>query len=297
MLALLASYFVIFYFLIPSRIFRIAGLFLDLKKFRRTQIEEITFAFLFASLPFCLAAIAIFVLQVRGSGFAFASWRDYREFFEAAYSEKLFGDDSSRFWRALPDVFWSQLGFLLPYYGFCFLEMLLFVALVSKWGDWHERFPRYKTVVGKFLGNISQWDMILTAFNSPHKEHRITVADVLVVDDHLYQGVVRAHFLDNDGELSGLFLVSPYRFNRRAYTAAKEKAATTRPEEFWVPIPGEILYIPKDKILNLNLWYPPDTIVLPGSASPALNSAAATTQLANEGLPYTVIPVDEETPH
>jgi hypothetical protein len=55
-IALLASYFVVAYLLVPRAIFRLSSVFIPLKRFQRTRTEEITFAVLVALLPFVLAS-------------------------------------------------------------------------------------------------------------------------------------------------------------------------------------------------------------------------------------------------
>jgi hypothetical protein len=227
-------------------------------------------------------------------GFAFVSWRHYQEILEAAYSEELFRKSLPQFWSSLSEVFAAQCLFLFVYYILCFGEVFLFIRLVKKWGDWHGRYRCYKWLAEMLLRNISEWDMLLTPFNLPRTENRIVVSDVLTVEDHLYQGVVKDYYLNNDGELTGIFLKSPYRFNRRAYTAKKQVDESVKSEDFWVRVPGDNLYVPKEKILNLNVWYPPEGAVkLPGSATADTESAAATMQLAKEGLQYTVVPAEQ----
>jgi len=293
MLALLASYFVIFYFLVPSRIFRFSAFFLKLKRFQRTQTEEITFAFLFAILPFAFAALTSFSLEAL-FGYGFASWRHYQDILEAAYSEELFRNHLPRFWSSLSIVVVAQILFLMAFYIFCFVEVFIFIGLVKKWGDWREQHPRYKWFADKLLRNISEWDMLLTPFNFPRRENRIVVSDVLTVEDHLYQGIVKEYYLSTDGELTGIFLKSPYRFNHGDYKAKKEVDPSVKKKGFWIRIPGENLYLPKDKILNLNVWYPPEgAVTLPGSATAETEGVAATMQLTSEGYKYKVVLVDK----
>ena len=292
MLALLASYFVVFFFLVPSRIFHISALFLKLKKFQRTRTEEITSAFLFAIVPFCLAAFGSLILEARG--FPSVSWRHYQEIFEAAYSEELFRNSRPLFWSFLSNVVVAQSLFLSAYYFFCLGEVGVFVGLVKKWGDWHERYRSYTWLAEKLLRNISEWDILLTPFNFPHNENRIVVSDVLTAEDHLYQGIIKDYYLSTEGELTGIFLKPAYRFNRKGYTAKKQLDPSIKSQDFWVRVPGDNLYIPKDKILNLNVWYPPeDAVKLPGSATAETESAAATMQLTKEGLQYKVVPADK----
>jgi len=111
--------------------------------------------------------------------------------------------------------------------------------------------------------------------------------DVLTAEDHLYQGFVGDYFLGTDGELSGLLLSRPRRFDRLGYLASKTGDRSTKAEAFWKEIPGENLYLPRDKILSLNLRYPLEDESAAGTA------AAATEQLGHEGLQLLVEPVDD----
>jgi hypothetical protein len=74
------------------------------------------------------------------------------------------------------------------------------------------------------------------------------------VNDLLYQGRVSEHFL-SAGELSGIILQAPRRFNRQSYLEDKAKGEKPDKEKYWVPIPSELMYLFADKILNLNLTY------------------------------------------
>lgn len=83
-------------------------------------------------------------------------------------------------------------------------------------------------------------------------------ADVLMVDNTLYSGEVADHFVNKDGDLSGLFLRDPRRFDRIRYLREKETWGTTRSTmKFWSSIPSAKLYLIAEKILNLNLNYEP----------------------------------------
>jgi len=111
------------------------------------------------------------------------------------------------------------------------------------------------------LPHISQWYVLLTPFTFPDRR-TVVKADVLMTDDTLYSGDVIDHFLDKDGNLSGLFLANPARFDRRRYLKEKDTWGTTRPTAtYWRPIPSAKLYLLADKIVNLNLNYEPPTAI------------------------------------
>lgn len=98
---------------------------------------------------------------------------------------------------------------------------------------------------------ISHWYPLLTTSNVvPTIE-----ADVLCSNDILYQGIVSEHFLKEGGELSGIILREPRRFNRDAYKSERDKGSNPNKNDFWVPIPSQHLYFFFDKIVNMNLRY------------------------------------------
>ena len=135
---------------------------------------------------------------------------------------------------------------------------------------------------------------MLTTVNFPPKPARSVAADLLTAEDHLYQGIIGDYFLDPDGELSGILLTVPRRFDRTGYLAAKEKNPSTTASQFWKEIPGYNLYLPRDKILSLNLRYPlkeAEAAKTPASA----NAAAATLELAEAGLTLRIEPDENPT--
>jgi hypothetical protein len=71
----------------------------------------------------------------------------------------------------------------------------------------------------------------------------------------LYKGHVADFFLDKEGELSGIFLEYPLRFDRVGFISDKEKGQAKDTDSYWKKIPSNNLYIPNDKIANLNVRY------------------------------------------
>ena len=115
--------------------------------------------------------------------------------------------------------------------------------------------------------------------------HRVAV-DVLTAEDHLYDGYVGDYFLDTNGELSGLLLTEPRRFDRQGYLEAKRNDSTANAVSFWRTIPGRNMYVPRDKILNMNLRYPK-----PDETGKTL-AERANRQLAQAGLQLELVPED-----
>jgi hypothetical protein len=94
-----------------------------------------------------------------------------------------------------------------------------------------------------------------------------------------------------DGELSGILLAKPLRFDRAGYLRAKKKDEKTSPAEFWKDIPGENLYLPRSKIISLNVSYPP--IEKQAETPAAIEAEAATKELADSGIELQVIEPEE----
>jgi hypothetical protein len=63
-------------------------------------------------------------------------------------------------------------------------------------------------------------------------------------------------FLDKEGQLSGVFLEYPWRFDRQGLLRDIGKG-TAKPDadSYWKKIPSNNLYISNEKIINLNVRY------------------------------------------
>jgi len=150
---------------------------------------------------------------------------------------------------------WRQSRFLFWY----FVSVVAFASLAgwlsTKYGRWN-RFPIFRWFADVYLvRHISQWHPLLTSFVFPDPS-TVVKADILMTDGTLYAGEVAAHFVDKDGNLSGLFLVRPKRFDRPALLKEREKWGSNRSAaQFWRPIPSAKIYLFGDKIINLNLNY------------------------------------------
>jgi hypothetical protein len=251
MVALIISYFLIAYLLAPRALFRWASVFIPLK-FQRTRSEEIAFAIWISVLPLVVAIGIDLVSCGRPSA------RPYEQVFAASYSEAIFERNQKEFWTALYDVVLRQGEFLGLYYILVLFETFIFVKLVNNYGNWRSKCPLYERFVQQvLLRGISEWHVLLTLFNFPDTPKLKVAADVLSDADHLYQGDVVDHFINNDGALSGLILENPRRFDRARYLSDKQKDDSVKAEGYWRDIPSSNLYIPREKVLNLNLRYPP----------------------------------------
>jgi hypothetical protein len=218
---------------------------------------------------------------------SFAAWEDYKEILAASYSDEFFRSTQDYFWGSASSAFLGQSRFLVLLWLFSYLEGCVFLLLVRNYGRWRDSYSLYDWIVKRLLASVSEWYLLLTTVNFPPEPERRVAADLLTAEDHLYQGFIGDYFLDSDGELSGVLLTEPRRFDRQGYLVAKEKDPNTKPESFWREIPGYNLYLPRDKVLSVNLRYP-----LKDDASAAGTAAAATEELVEEGLQIRIEPVE-----
>jgi hypothetical protein len=296
MIALVTTYFLVFYILIPGAVFRFATSFssVKLKSFQRTRTQEATFAVSVSIVPFLAALIAVWYLPIsRIEPFQIEDRQnstlqrslDYHYVGEMIVAPDVFkqascaatpcptATGSKEVYRsALDRVLHRQARFLTWFFVVTFAEGLAFGLFASKYGDWlgREKNQRnhliqlyairlYAWFTRKFvLPNISEWHVLLTGFNWP--KGALVVADVLQSDGHLYRGRVEDYFIDPEGKFTGLLLHNVERFDLNSYRRAQETDAnpqTLASENFWKTIPSENFYISQNSISNLNLRFAP----------------------------------------
>jgi hypothetical protein len=226
-IALVVSALIAGYLLVPNALFRfVLGRFVPLRVFQDRKTEDLTRAVVTLAFIYVAALLTVwYVPGCNGHPFRFpddASLRvsDYETVAGGLYSEELFRQHQASFW----DAAWRSLerqGRLIFWY-YCFVVVF---AMLAGWATKHYgKLRRIKTYVWLadfyLLPHISQWYALLTPFT--FSDNRTVVkADVLMTDNTLYRGDVADHFLDKDGNLSGLFLANPRRFDRVAYLREK----------------------------------------------------------------------------
>lgn len=272
MIGLFATYFVVAYLLVPSGLFRTCySLSLPrIIKFQRTRIEEFTFAILASVLPFLLALLLVWTIldwPFGMQGFSPADRRNaYRTVLSSGFNEKavLAGEQGRAFWASTNQVLRRQARFLIWYYVLVILESLLFAWLTRNYGRWINSLTgrtrrMYGWVAEKILlPSMTEWHALLTPFAYPPEPPREVWADVLTTIDVLYKGHVASYFLDKEGELSGIYLEFPRRFDRQGLLQDTQRNQRKPTEAYWKNIPSKNLYIPGEKIVNLNVRYMTD---------------------------------------
>lgn len=286
MIGLLATFCIVAYLLVPSGLFRsFYSLFVPHIKFQRTRAEEFTFAVRASILPFLIALVLVWTVANWPFGVRQASSVDRREAYRtvvgSAMSDKILGEQGQNhvYWAAINQVIRRQARFLVWYYILVLLEAWIFAWLTRNYGRWSgtgsgslRGFRRRQylwTATNVLLPTLSEWHVLLTPFSYPLEAPREVWVDVLTTVDVLYKGRVLDFFLDKEGELSGIFLQFPRRFDRLGFISDKEKGiAKPDTDSYWKTIPSNNLYIPKDKIANLNVRYlTAELIALGASAS------------------------------
>ena len=291
MIALVTTFFLVFYILIPGALFRFATSFstVKLKSFQRTRTQEATFAVSVALLPFAAALVGVWYLPVLRhhpfpihEGTLAERRQDYRRVGETLLAgdlTKLAGcalpqssstatcPAADAYWKSLDLVLRRQARFLSWFFAATFFEGLAFGIFASKYGEWkgwdedrHRLYIRpYLWFTRKFvLPNISEWHVLLTGFNWP--KGVLVVADILQSDGHLYRGRVEDYFIDPDGKFTGILLRHVDRFDLNSYRRAQDSATspqTLASENYWKTIPSENFYIAQSAISNLNIRFAP----------------------------------------
>lgn len=257
MVAVVVSAAFIVFLLIPEGIFRlIFGLFISPQSFVLTRTEKAYRAVLITILPFVLAwTFSWYVPAVRTYPFPIRAnsvqqrRQDYKTVAEGLYSDTDFAKLGDNFWHATTRCARRQSRLIFWYFLFVVGESVLVGALVA-------RYPKLKGKRTKWIGDkfltayISQWHPLLR----PKDKTTIVQVDLLCDNDTLYQGEMIDYFL-RDGELSGILLKNPRRFDRVPYIKAKENGEKPDPNEYWRSIPSISLYFLADKILNVNINY------------------------------------------
>jgi hypothetical protein len=262
-LVVLFSLLLTLYLVIPEAVFRtIFGWFVPPRNFVLSKTETAYRALGIAALPFALALFGTWYVPGM-TGFPFpvgensAALRryDYRVVVQSLYSEAEFQSSRGEFWHAFTRCARRQARLILWYVLFIVLE-------ASLAGKLARNFARYKTnhayrwIADKILfPYISGWHPLLTPYS--YVDQSTTVqADILCTNGMLYQGRVSQHFL-KDGQLTGIFLQEPKRFDRDAYLQAKSTRQPAQTKDFWKEIPSDNLYFFVEKIVNMNLSYKP----------------------------------------
>jgi hypothetical protein len=264
MLALVFSVLLTLYVIVPEAVFRfVFSIYVPTRTFTLTGTETAYRAVLIAFLPFCLAlTICWYAPVARHYPFPIkqnsAQQRrtDYKLVAAAFYDDKEFEKSRFEFWPALTRSARRQARLAMWYFLLVGFEGLLSGYLASRYFLFTDS-ALYRWVSDRIQSPfISHWHPLLPL---PGVIRGTNVqADILCSNDVLYQGNVSQYFL-KEGELSGVILSKPRRFNRAPYLKEKEAGRSPEKKNYWISIPSRHLYFFADKIVNMNLTYLTET--------------------------------------
>jgi hypothetical protein len=272
LIAVVASLFLVLYVLVPGALFRlITSITLPVKKYQKTQTQEITFAVVSTFLPFWVAAVLVWTVAV----WPFSTNEGlqqrraaYRTVYAAIVDDKQMDDAvaKGRYWPAVNSVLRRQSRFLVWYYLMVCAEAWLFWWLATRY---RIKGKRWRDRIGAMLlpPVISEWHALLTPFG---RNRRAEIElDVLSTDGILYQGGLEDYFFNTEGDLSGVLLKKAARYDRIQYSAHQQAdfnavvqkwpeipshKFTRESPTYWRSIPGaDLFYIPRERIANLNV--------------------------------------------
>lgn len=191
------------------------------------------------------------------SAFQCGHTADLETVFSGLYSEKFFENHRNEFFGSLRSFFWMNLCLLLRLYilvvGFSLLLNLIILRYNSL-RNWF-KLSWMKTLLATIvLPRVSEWHVFLSDMLLPTKD-LVLSADVLTKANVLYQGRVQDKMLSPDGSLHRITLASPRRFLREKFQKNKDESPSTRSDDFWREIPGNLFIIMGSEITNLNLRY------------------------------------------
>jgi len=270
-LALVFSVLLTVYLILPEAIFRIVfGWFLPTKEFVLTRTDTAYRAVVISILPFVIAMVVCSYAPLAQNwpfsvspNTAQLRWDDYKTVVAGFYSDAEFARSPAAFWDSFGRSLRRQ-GRLVSWY----LSLVALEALLSGWlASRYAKFRRnwlYRWLADKFLFHyISKWHPLLTPYLSPNT---VVLVDILCTNDILYQGYVSEYFL-KDGQLSGIILKTPKRFDRQRYLKAKETGNNPNKNDYWISIPSQNLIFLADKIFNMNVSFVPASGDIEDSAS------------------------------
>jgi len=195
MIALVTTYFLVFYILIPGVLFRfLTSWFVPLKLFERTRTQEATFAVAVALMPFAVALFGVWNLPVMRhlpfpimEGSASERALDYHRvaaILTSSDASKLLGNSlagssaesrsesgsltpsvsaqtSEVYWHSLNQVLRRQARFLSWYFALIAIEGVCFGLLARRYGDWQSHAARYR---------FQLW--LIRTFMAPQRRYR-----------------------------------------------------------------------------------------------------------------------------
>jgi hypothetical protein len=226
------------YLLGPSLLSRaIRGLLIPPKITVKSNSEEIANAVVLAIFPLVIAVVWTTTcgkLQWK------AHIPEIETFFSCVSDDKFFDGHRVLFFGDLPTIVqinWSLLWRL--YTISCVYSLCLSLAVIN-YGRLRyslKDYPKLRQLLTVVVNSsVSDWHLLLSnvSLQNSHMESHI---DLLIRSGILYRGKLEQAVLSTGGEVSGLILSSPFRFERDRFLDMERQAKQPKSDDFWRTIP------------------------------------------------------------
>ncbi len=255
MLTLVFSLTAAVFLLGPELVSRwVFGLAVERKNLVQTRAEEITRALIWASMPWSVTLLWVWIDPFVHLS---ATSADLKMFFSGLYSEKFYQDHFQDFFVSFHAMRWTAFSVAWRLYltDFTFASLLAFSLSNFAYLNSKPIFRPLVWLLNKVvLSRVATWHLLLSGMLLPSARHELH-ADVLLKNGVMYQGRVREKTLTGDGTLQSLVLADPQRFLREEFEEHKHKWPETNTAKYWKPIPGNMFIQLASEIANLNLRY------------------------------------------
>jgi hypothetical protein len=255
MIALVVTFVVAAYLLGPELLSRwVLGFVVPRKNVVETKGEEVTRALVWAALPL-IVSLGWTKFWWTSHGYGRAT--DIQVVFSGLYSDAYFQSHHDLFFSALRTVWWMNFAVMWRLYLIVAVISVTLDFIVLRYQYLRQRWwGRILTaVVARLtLPKISEWHLLLSGMLLPNKNFELH-ADVLTKGGILYQGKVTEKILGPEGKLETLTLSDPRRFLREQFQENKKRWQSTKSEDYWRPIPGNLFVIFGSEIASMNLRY------------------------------------------
>lgn len=255
MLTLVFSLTAAVFLLGPELVSRwVFGFAVERRNLVQTRAEEVTRALIWASVPW---SVTLLWLWLDHSLRLPAASSDWRTLFSGLYSEKFYQEHTQEFFSSFHAVRWTAFEVAWRLYLTDFLLSSILAFSLSNFAYLNSK-PILRPLVWLLnkvvLSRVATWHLLLSGMLLPSTKHELH-ADVLLKNGVMYRGRVREKTLTNDGALQSLVLADPHRFLREAFEEHRKEWPAASSSGYWKPIPGNMFIVVAPEISSLNLRY------------------------------------------
>jgi len=265
MLTLLVTVLATAYFVVPELLTRfVVSLFFVRKASTGTRSEEIMRGVFWAVVPL---TIAWFTRNIGWWTIRPNIAANTQTVFGSLYSDKIFEQNPSAFYRAFNNFVAFNACLLLRTYVIVVLFALLFGFIALRLGSVRAKLKKWPRTTAflhwAFMPKISEWHVALSPILVHERKELFVRIDVMTKGGILYRGTVFEKRISADGDLATLILKSAQRMIRgdfqRDRTSYEENKGVNpalpkpNPEDYWRDIPGELFLVNGSEISSVNV--------------------------------------------